>query len=371
MAEIGQIASRLGSVVNCHCPEPIGPEMFEICRAIPGLRVAGGAAAAAYMHTTLGTQPGSFGDVDVYALGNLEEKMQTASRLISYLKPHTITRTPFALTMHTNPDMDDRVLKFVEMGDASSWRRFRTCSGKVQLILDPSETMEDVLSSYDLDCCCVYTDGRSYTETERFRAARNSRKNVYRPEFATPSYAYRVAKYFCRGFDIVGAPESFIEAVLKFLTKGIGFSFYCVNPETQSSIYSDSPLFQEISAGTPGRMIVHLVFKTARAMMHQHLGIPQTIVGTDEDATAREMFADTQPQTTLKDWMYRKLGYACEFIESNTYTEEQSQTIRDTIAAAMEMFVAAVEEMRMPPMYSVTMNELRQRCKNNSIQKPQ
>lgn len=74
---------------------------------------------------------------------------------------------------------------------------------KYQIILRLYDSINDVLDSFDLDCCAVGYDGEQIVWTRRSITSINNRTiNVDTSRF-TESFNLRLLKYFNRGFDIL------------------------------------------------------------------------------------------------------------------------------------------------------------------------
>lgn len=73
---------------------------------------------------------------------------------------------------------------------------------KVQYILRLYSCPSEIIHGFDLDCCGVLWDGENLWATQRTLYALRNKVNWFDPERASPSYAFRLAKYSHRGFEI-------------------------------------------------------------------------------------------------------------------------------------------------------------------------
>ena len=72
-----------------------------------------------------------------------------------------------------------------------------------QIILQRNTSILEVLSRFDVDCCCAaFYRGKIY-ETKRFRHAIRYKSNVIDPTRQSPSYIFRLMKYAKRNFGII------------------------------------------------------------------------------------------------------------------------------------------------------------------------
>jgi hypothetical protein len=72
----------------------------------------------------------------------------------------------------------------------------------VQVILRLYGCVEEVLASFDVDCCAVGFDGTDVLALPRCRAALNRAANVADPSRRSPTYESRLWKYAMRGFAV-------------------------------------------------------------------------------------------------------------------------------------------------------------------------
>jgi len=371
----GQIAARLGyphpSLYKVLAP--VAPEAFTLCRAVPGIFVAGGVVAAA-IHTfkpkyRQSADAGDWaytsvaaGDIDVYATGNREEKMATIARLVAHLQPHSIVRTQCAITMFLASDRIPRVLDMFSTEGTITLGEFWPTARRIQVILDPAPTMEAVLESYDLDCCCCATDGKSYFLSQRCVDAHTTQCNRFNP-LVTPA---RAAKYMCRGYDLVGAPEKLVAQAAARLNVGAGLLQYVPTAEEGPASSYEGPLALAISVSNSPHTVADKVLSSLKRSILSGDAVPfpwgRTTVGCGDEATfAAVVASDAQPPITLSDWLYAKLNEVCEISELYTYGGERAATIRNIIAEDMESVAAAIAALRMPPVYSEGISSIRQR----------
>ena len=72
----------------------------------------------------------------------------------------------------------------------------------VQLVLHNAESLPELLSRFDCDCCCVaWVGGRVLASARGIRALRHC-ANIVDSRFASPSFCRRLEKYASRGFAV-------------------------------------------------------------------------------------------------------------------------------------------------------------------------
>lgn len=368
----GQILTAMGMTVKSVYYNPSTPaKVFKLCQAVPGIFIAGGAVTAAIetcvynahsptdQHVLAQTNP-AVGDIDVYAIGDRDEKLATVARLITYLQPKVIRRSECAVTLYLAKEDVAKVFDMEVIDQArmaiSMWMLL--AARKIQVILDTTSDMQGILNSYDLDCCQCATDGAVYHLTQRCIDAHTSHCNKYIP-IMTPE---RAAKYMCRGYDIVDAPEEFVTKATSLIAID-----NCTFKYTGSPLVApyENASDMGISASNSAEVIVNKTLDTLKKAILSGDPVPAVIVGCGEEATFRMVTEDTQPPITLSDWMYRTLNAACEFSEMNTYGGEKAGAIRAMIAEDIEDVTAVIGKIRVPPAYSETMVAVRERLSKN------
>lgn len=73
---------------------------------------------------------------------------------------------------------------------------------EIQFILRLYKTHTEVLSGFDIDCCCIGYNGKELYLTERALYSIINRTNTVNFDLLSPSYEYRLAKYAKRGFAV-------------------------------------------------------------------------------------------------------------------------------------------------------------------------
>lgn len=78
----------------------------------------------------------------------------------------------------------------------------RSDRAKCQIILRAYPSVSSLLHSFDIPSCMVAYDGKVAVTTSLGAYALSKRVNVVLPEYRSPSYEHRLAKYFNRGFAL-------------------------------------------------------------------------------------------------------------------------------------------------------------------------
>ena len=163
------------------------PEIAAALRGLEGVCVAGGAACMPFC--------GDFGDVDLFVHGveptqgaMWAKAAEVAARVReAFVDARCVTETlsPGLLTFS--------VFRGPNAGPSLT----------IQLILRAFVTLSSALHGFDVGSCCVSYDGRVARMTRLAAFCHAHRVNVVHPPYQSPSYVYRLVKYFARGFALV------------------------------------------------------------------------------------------------------------------------------------------------------------------------
>ena len=112
-----------------------------------------------------------------------------------------------------------------------------------QIILQRNSCILEVLSRFDVDCCCIaFYQGKIY-QTKRFQHSIDYRANVIDPTRQSPSYEYRLMKYTNRGFGIIVPSLDKYHIINKpyYLTMGLSrlIAIHAKELDTKSSWYGE------------------------------------------------------------------------------------------------------------------------------------
>ena len=117
-------------------------------------------------------------DLDLFIYGLSEEEANNKiEEILLYFGPKSITRTAHALTF---------TAKYL----------------KIQIILRLYKTQAEILHGFDVDSCCVGSDGTNIYMTKRSHYAFKHMVNFVDFDRASPTYEYRLLKYMKRGFSV-------------------------------------------------------------------------------------------------------------------------------------------------------------------------
>jgi hypothetical protein len=72
---------------------------------------------------------------------------------------------------------------------------------KIQFLLAKDRTPDELINSFDIDCCAAYYDGKSIFAVPRAIRAWQTRVNIFSPRAITVNYEGRALKYFRLGYD--------------------------------------------------------------------------------------------------------------------------------------------------------------------------
>jgi hypothetical protein len=150
-------------------------------------------------------------DIDMYIVGGDEQaRLAQLGGILTYFqwRKSFCVKSRFAVTISLSAS--DRAMWGVE---------------SVQIVLVSTDSIDKILSDYDIDCCAVAVTIDRAEKSSRWEikavalpraiAAMKSRVNVYNPALLTWSYAKRICKYISRGYDFYVPPEYEVEHLLK------------------------------------------------------------------------------------------------------------------------------------------------------------
>jgi len=72
---------------------------------------------------------------------------------------------------------------------------------RLQFIFSPDQSPSDIISDFDIDCCCAYFDGKRTYVMQRTIEAWRRRVNLFRPHRICTAYEGRLYKYYERSYD--------------------------------------------------------------------------------------------------------------------------------------------------------------------------
>jgi hypothetical protein len=157
------------------------PEVQRVLLSVPGVCVAGGAAAWPFLR-----HDSRDGDVDLFVYAN-----DSRSLMLKADEVARKMRAEFAdATM--SEALAPGLITFL------IWRRDGECS-KVQLILRDYRDMDELLHGFDVGSCCVGFDGTTTFLTGLGMFSLLHRVNIVSPMYRSITYEPRLKKYFDRG----------------------------------------------------------------------------------------------------------------------------------------------------------------------------
>ena len=159
------------------------PEVHSVLVSVPGVCVAGGAAAWPFLR-----HDSSTGDVDIFVYANdglsLMYKAEDVARAL---------RAAFA-GASISEALTPGLVTFLIWRDG--------CFSKIQLILRDFCDMEQLLHGFDIGACCVGFDGNTTFMTELAMVSLMHRVNIVFPMYRSISFEARLIKYFHRGLAL-------------------------------------------------------------------------------------------------------------------------------------------------------------------------
>lgn len=196
-------------------------------------------------------------DIDIFFITKNQEQAETTlynsiSRIIQRSKSKLIVRTQNSITVEYKLEKEGI---------------------KIQFILRLYNSIAQVISGFDIDASCVAFDGEKLYAMPRYVRAINTGYILVDPERQSSTYAYRLAKYRNRGFDIafpgynptrVVNPGKGIDGVIKSIYKkehgktwGYGGEF--ADDYDGGLVLNHGP---QITSTTYGRMAINHIKKT-------------------------------------------------------------------------------------------------------------
>lgn len=311
-----------------------------------------------------------FSDIDIYIMADtIDIRKRVISELITKLSPTHMVRSEFALTMYISADARELVFDKdkakIYVNNVDLDRALR----KVQVILDPARTMEEVMASYDLDCCCVCTDGGYYYASQRFARAMKTRVNVLREDLKGIDTIKRVAKYFCRGIDSAGLTTVELQRVLTHIDWPREHVAAVLDPtqlryisepnETYEakSIYDSSPVNDYMFLEN----IVMLAAVDYKDGGHNALRCIGWELGVSRLSPMEFLVAETHEETHLDHWKCRKFGQLCEFYERCVFETPSTVAAKEIFGKGIEKVAVGISTMKLSQMYTITMADLRKK----------
>lgn len=171
----------------------MGPGLLAELASLPNLVIAGGCVVGALTST-------SACDVDLFILGDpaagttaLRQVLALVQRAHGWSKLHkvVVTRSTHAVTLYRTCGVD-------------------VVGPPIQLILHATDSVQELLAGFDVDCCCaaLLLQDRRVLCSERGLRALCSGVNHVDAFFESPSYWRRLEKYGLRGWRVAGFSTS-------------------------------------------------------------------------------------------------------------------------------------------------------------------
>ena len=170
------------------------PEIVAVVRATDGLCIAGGAAAWPMLGSDVG-------DVDLFLYG-----LAGATPAALWAKVHEVAgriRAAFSDARYVMETMSEGLVAFEVTREGASGPSSDDPRLTIQLVLRAYASLSAILHGFDVPACCVGFDGDETHMTALGASALLYRAMVVNPAYQSPSYAYRLAKYFRRGCALV------------------------------------------------------------------------------------------------------------------------------------------------------------------------
>jgi hypothetical protein len=171
----------------------LGEGLLMSLASLPHVVVAGGCVVGALTST-------SASDVDLFILGDPASGATTLRRLLALVQQ-----------AHASSDLHQVVVT----RSAHAVTLYRTCGTEVvgppiQLVLRVTQTVEELLAGFDIDCCCAafVLNEKRVLCSERGLRALCSGVNHLDDFFDSPSYWRRLEKYGLRGWRVAGMRAS-------------------------------------------------------------------------------------------------------------------------------------------------------------------
>jgi hypothetical protein len=182
-----------------------GKDLLADLAHIPELVIAGGSVVGALTATEAS-------DFDLFVVGPPEAGHLALRRVLALVQTAhqraghrlVVTRSPKAVTIYRA---------------CGAGREAQICGPPVQVVLNTTASVQELLASFDVDCCCfafspsarrLFCNGRGH------RALRAGVNHVDEA-FAGPSYWRRLEKYGFRGWRVAGAPAAQHESQCVFV----------------------------------------------------------------------------------------------------------------------------------------------------------
>lgn len=185
-------------------PKTIAGLADRLCKKYPGLNVlledpcvlVAGGSVQAELKNQKEKYHDNGKDVDVFLIGMPD--IEAANAKIMELS-RKLVATWVSLGRVIQPDMEDQMCDM-----AILTANTLTLNGKFkcQFILRLYKTKEEVLFGFDLPCCSIGVTGSSVYYTPLCALALTSNVCAIRPHRASPSFLFRMNKYFSRGYDL-------------------------------------------------------------------------------------------------------------------------------------------------------------------------
>jgi hypothetical protein len=341
------------------------PEIFDICKRSGGSVVAAGGSVLSAVehlnpHSYYNNEAGktsendfTASDLDLYIRANSAEEAQgVVQSLLEYASPYGIVvRSRYALSFYCEAD------KCIAPGwglVALSVVHPNKDLIKVQIIdrfiprtASPTDDINCLFETFDLDCCKWACDGYHYYTTERAIDAYRNRICYVPWQRISDSSINRMARYFerCYDFEIEGYDSR--QVVFPQAVQKIAEIIRTRKPTPDLPMSNYSNVGGEDSAGG------NPMFKMLKN--YNKLGfMPYAICGTKDDAMHMVM-KGTQPETYMFDWCLETLnkmaGTVLWLVSPNS--EEDRERVRGYCITNIEGWKRiTAESVSFPPMFS-------------------
>ena len=143
-------------------------------------------------------------DIDIFVIG--PEPIYIISKLIRTIKKHYVNL--FSLNREGTFHFEmTRSISAITITMTNLWSKsyplLRDISKlKLQIILNEYSCISEILHSFDIDACCIGIHNKNMYFTERFLYSFHYNTLTINNKLFSPSYVYRLYKYYHRGYDI-------------------------------------------------------------------------------------------------------------------------------------------------------------------------
>lgn len=174
-------------------------KMMNQLAQIPGLVIAGGSVLSLLRFEEsglIGLVDKSY-DIDIFCIHPLESKLSDEE---------IIRQKTTEIFNELTKILETDKIFVVRTGYSVNFRINASNDYIFQFILKPYLSINHLLSSFDIDCCCIAYDGKKLWVSQRFKRAYKHASNLVDTTKQSTSYETRLIKYAMRGFSI-GIPS--------------------------------------------------------------------------------------------------------------------------------------------------------------------